>query len=239
MSEADWTAMTDATHHALESADVSKGVTQAFTPPNGGGSTVLGFHALTTSGGFAGYLYSGDSSFAPITGNKGGVITAAIRKYNDVDKYSPMIGFISGTNLQSAKAYAVGLSNTVPYVIALHKGLVISGLDTTGSTILRQSDASYSDLSAWHHLRLEVLVNPHGEVVLNVFKNDLSLHTVSSPSWAAIDGMTSYVDDSLGIATGDAPLVSGFRPFVGLYTGDTAGSVGFIDHVTVARQQNP
>jgi hypothetical protein len=239
MSESDWTALTSASNNALDPSNVSKGATQAFTVPNGGGSSVLGLHSIEAVEGFAGWLFTGDSDFAPIAGSKGGVITAALRKQSDGGDYAPIIGLVSGSLVDSNKAYMLGLSNDIPYKIVLRKGLLISGLDPASSDVLRQSNESYSDLTLWHHLRLEVLVNPHGEVRVNAFKNDLTLNAVSAPVWEAIDGMDGFIDDSLSVLTGTPPLTSGFRPVIGMYNGGNAGAVGLIDHITIARQQNP
>ena len=82
-------------------------------------------------------------------------------------------------------------------------------------------------------------MNPHGEVVLDVFENDLSVNAVTSPSWAAIDGMAQYIDDSLGILSGSTPYLTGFYAVFGHYTSNLAGSVSLFDHLEVFRQTAP
>ena len=239
MSEADWTAYTAATNNGLDSGQVSKGVSNGFTPPNGGGSFVQGFHALTTATGVAGYYYSGLSAFNPIATNKGGSIRAALRRYAAGTKYAPLIGLIAGTDLAAAKAYIIGLSDTDPYQYVLRKGLVAGGLDPSGDDVLRTSDETFSANTLWHHLRLDVIVNPQGDVVLNVYANDLSVNAVTAPSWSSISGMDSFTDDGNGILTGTLPLTSGFRAFMGHFNDGEAGKVSLIDHVEVYRQTSP
>lgn len=238
MAEADWTPYTS-TNNGLDSGQVSKGVSNAFTPPNGGGSFVQAFHSLTTATGVAGYYYSGLSAFNPISTNKCGSIRAALRRYAAGTAYAPLIGFIAGTDLAVAKAYILGLSDTDPYQYVLRKGLVTGGLDPTAADVLRKSDATYSSNTLWHHLRLDVIVNPQGDVVLNTYLNDLTVNPVTAPAWTTIPGMESYTDDGNGILTGTLPLTSGFRGFIAHFNDGEAGKVSLIDHVEIFRQLSP
>lgn len=238
MAQADWTAYNSTTHHGLDDGDVAKGVSSAFSKPNGGGNFVQAFHSLTTSIGFAGWYYN-LSAFNPIATQKGGSISAAMRRYAAGTKYAPLIGLIAGTDLVAAKAYILGLSDSTPYQIVLRKGLVTGGLDPTGADVLRVSDESWSANTTWLHLKLDVIVNPHGDVVLNVFRNDLNLHTVDAPDFVAVSGMDSYIDDSVGVITGGTPLVSGFRGFYGHFNNGEAGKVSLIDHIELSRQLSP
>lgn len=236
MAEVDWTAFTQATNQGLDAGDVAKGVSNAFSTPNGGGSFAHVFHSLQPQIGFAGWYFSGLSSFNPFPTNKGGSIRAALRRYSAGVNYAPMIGLIAGTDLDTSNAYLIGLSNTDPYQIVLRKGIVKGGLDPTGSDVLRASNESWASNTIYQHLRLDVIVNPQGDVVLNVFKNDLDVNTVTSPNWEAISGMDSFVDDSVGALTGTAPLISGFRGFFGHFNDGEAGKVSLIDHVELEQQ---
>lgn len=239
MAEADWTAFNASTHHGLEDGDVAKGVSNAFSKPNGGSDFVQVFHSLQATIGVAGWYYSGLSAFNPIATNKGGSIRAAMRRYAAGTKYAPVIGFIAGTDLEAANAYILGLSDSDPYQITLRKGLVTGGLDPTGSDILRVSDESWSSNTKWFHLRLDIIVNPQGDVVLNVYINDLDVELVTAPSWAAVSGMDSYIDDSTGVISGTSPLISGFRGFFGHFNNGEAGKVSLVDHVELFRQLSP
>jgi len=239
MAEADFTAFTAANNQALDDGSISKGVTTAFSPPNGGGSFVFGFHSLQAVIGVAG-MYASVTDFNPIAPGKGGSIRAAIRRYASGSDYAPMIGFISGTNVQTSPAYILGLSGSDPYQIVLRKGYLIGGLDPSGSDILRRSDESFASNALWFHLRMDVVINPHGDVVINIMQNDLGSNAVTSPGWSSIPGMEAYTDDSLGVLSGTAPLVSGgFRGFMAHFNNGTAGRVSLIDHLELYRQITP
>jgi len=240
MAEADWAELTGT---ALGSGEVARGVSNAFTVPNGGTAFVFGFRSLTSATGFAG-LYVDLANFKPIAGtNKGGSIRAAMKKYAGPASSAPLIGLVKGTDPATAEGYLLGLSEGSSYYELLNKGVPSSGMDASGSSVLRTSTSSYTDTgdaaSYWHHLRLDVLVNPHGEVVLNVYKNDLSAHAVTAPSWAAITGMGSYTDDSLGVLSGSLPFLDGFYAVFGHYTDNQSGAVSLFDHVEVLRQTAP
>lgn len=239
MAEADWTAYTAATNQGLDDADVSKGVSNGFTPPNGGGSFIHAFHALTTAVGVAGYYYTALAAFDPIATGKGGSISGAMRRYAAGTGYAPFLGFIAGTSLQNSIAYMLGLSDSDPYQYVLRKGTLVGGLDPTAADVLRVSDASFNSNTLWHHLKLDVLVNPQGDVVLNVFANDLNVNPVTTDPADAIPSMDPFTDDGNGILTGTLPLTSGFRTFFGMYAANAPGKVAMFDHIVPARQLNP
>lgn len=240
MAEADWTLFNAATHHALDAGDVSQGVSTFTTPPNGGGSFVYGFHSLNNVIGVAGRYYTGVSAFNPIASGKGGSIRGALRRYAAGTEYAPFLALIAGTDLETAKAYMLGLSDSDPYQYVLRKGLGGGGLDPTGTDVLRVSDESFTSNTAWHHLRLDVIVNPHGDVILNVYYNStLATTGVTAPTWSAVPGMDSYVDDANGVLTGSAPLASDFRGMMGHFNDGEVGKVSLIDHVELFRQISP
>lgn len=239
MAEADWTILASP---GLGSGDVARGVSMAFTPPSGGGSFVHGFRSITTTTGVAGYYYN-SASFAPITGSKkGGSIRAAMKRYSATLGYAPFIGLIQGNNPNSP-GYLLGLNDAATYKVVLNKTTPGAGLAASGSTMLRASADSYTAVgdaaTTWFQLRLDVLVNPHGEVILNCYQNDLSLYSVASPTWTAIDGMSSYTDDSLGILSGSLPYLDSFYAVFGFYTNNSAGCVALFDYVEVSRQLTP
>jgi hypothetical protein len=240
MAEADWTALNATTNKALEGGNISKGVSgAAFTPPAGGGSFIYGFHALQPVSGVAGIYYTGISSFNPIAAGKGGSIRAAMRRYSAGAGYAPFIALLSGTQMDVSNAYLLGMSNSDPSQIALRKGVPNNGLNPTDTTILRVSDETFSSSALWHHLRLDVIVNPQGDVVLNVFKNDIDANNVDGPVWEEVPGMDPYVDDANGVLTGSLPLVGGLYGMVGHYNEDSAGKVSLVDHLEFYRQLSP
>lgn len=238
MAEADWTQIPSP---GLDTSDVPRGVSSAFTPPDGGGSFVMGFRSVVTTTGFAGYTCA-VSGYAPGSANKGGSIRCAMKRYSSGAQFAPMMGLITSTDPATGSAYILGLSEADGYQIALKKGYPAAGLDPSGSDILRLSTSSWTDVGddsdAWKHLRLDVLVNPHDEVVIDVYENDLDTNAVTAPSWAAVTGMSQYVDDSVGILTGSTPYLGPFYFFFGQYS-EVAGAESLFDHVQVYKQTSP
>ena len=212
MSEANFTFLTG----SLGSASVDRGVTGGQTPPNGGGTFVYGFNSLQVSTG-AVALFNNQVNFAPMA--KGGSVQVAMKKLpsGGTSGWSCFcyIG-LQGTNVNDT-AYILGIQDGDPAFISLRKGRIVDGLpeggvDPTGSKILRRSTNSVA-LDTWIQLRLDMVVNLTGDVVLNMFQNDVAVNPVLSPVWSSIVGMSSFIDDSLSINTGTAPLTSGRAGF--------------------------
>jgi hypothetical protein len=87
----------------------------------------------------------------------------------------------------------------------------------------------------WLHLRLDMVVNLNGDVLLQVFQNNLTSNPLGgAPSWQAIPGMPEFIDDALGINSGSQPFTSGRAGF-GFFTKDVTRR-GFLDHVEAFRQ---
>jgi len=209
MGQNDWTDLTS----ILSAAAVARGVTAGITPPNGGGSFVFGFNSLDgTSIGAVG-KYCSLANFIPTAA--GGSIRGALKRLSSSANtgFSPfLIGCAAGVTVNDT-AYLLGLQDEDPYKIVLVKSTIISGVNTddTAVTTLRSSSAEYqiSD-DDWHHLRLDVIVQDNGDVLLSVFENaDLVTNDVTAPVWTAVAGMTDYIDDRLQINTGSAPLTPG------------------------------
>uniref|UniRef100_A0A6H1Z7L9 Uncharacterized protein n=1 Tax=viral metagenome TaxID=1070528 RepID=A0A6H1Z7L9_9ZZZZ len=239
MAEIDWAEF--ATGH-LDSSHVARGVSNAFARPNGGGNMAFGFRSLDAlSVGSAGY-YVNLANFIPFTGTKkGGVVSAAMKRYTAAAGYAPFIGIILDKD-PTANGYFLCLTDGTSYRIGLKKGSPNGGFESGGSGMLRESTAGYTysgDTEGWFHLKLEVLVNPHGEVILNVEQSDLAAHAVTAPSWAAVAGMGDYTDDSLGHLSGSAPYLQGFYAVMGMYVENTSGVLALFDQVIAERQTNP
>jgi hypothetical protein len=237
MAEADFAELTGT---ALDSTHVARGVSNYFTRPTGGGNFVFGYRGLDANVGVAGY-YVDLANFNPIPGAaKGGSISAAMKRYSASLGFAPIIGLLVGTDPSTSYGYFLGLSNEASFKICLKKGLPVSGLLSDDSGILAVSDASYVDtgdaVAHWFHLRLDVLVNPHNEVVINCYMNTAN---VTTPTWGAITGIDSYIDDSLGEHSGSLPYLTGFYPFFGHYTSAGAGCVSLFDQLVVQRQTSP
>lgn len=228
MSEANWTTLTG----SLAAPVVSRGVSAGFTPPNGGGSYVFGFHALQNTAGAVG-LYPNHANFAPAA--KGGSIRAAIQRAGGDAYCTAMLAAALEASGVTAAGYLLGFADDEePGHLLLRKGSIATGLPEAGIDVLRKSTQTYPK-GSWLHVRLDVIVQPHGDVLIQVFQNDLTAHAVSSPVWAAIDGMAEYVDDVLGINSGSVPL-NGGGYFAIAFKSSEVGRRGFVDHVEIARQ---
>jgi hypothetical protein len=242
MAEVDWATLTGT---ALGTGDVARGVSSAFTLAHtDAGSYCYGLHSLTSTVGFAGKSLD-ISDFNPVTGTrKGASIRCLMKRYASGGNYAPMFGLIQGTDPTTANGYLIGLSAASSYKVAVKKGVPVGGLDHTGSYILRSSDDAFTAVgdaaSVWFHLRLDVLVNPHGEVIINVYENDVQTNGLGSgkESWVAIDGITQFIDDPAGVFSGSVPYLDGFYAIFGMYT-SAAGSIALFDHIEVLRQTAP
>jgi len=233
MASADWTLISD----VASSGDIKRGVTAGITPPPSGVSNVFtyGMASQTNTPGTVA-LYSSLGGFAPLT--KGGEVRAAMLRKGSAGTtlYAPFIFLgLNGTGSTNL-AYILGLSDSEPSHITLRKGTLAGGVPDAivGSQgVLARSSFTVAK-DTWTHLRLEVVNNPGGDVVLNCYQSDLSAHNVDSPSWVAIPGLGQIIDDALGINTGSAPLIGG-RVGFGMVSSDVGRVVAFDQCITIAQ----
>lgn len=238
MAEADWTLVDG----SLAATSVARGVSSGFTPPNGGGSYVAGFNTLVATTGFTGFFVN-RPNFAPLVNAggsaSGGSIRFAVQKVTAaVTGFTPMafICLRAGSAVAPNPAgtdtgYLMGLENSNPYRIVFVKAAPGNGLQT--AAVRRSSSASFT-AGQWHHLRMDAIVNPNGDVILRFFSNNLVANPVTAPVWTAIAGMTDFTDDAFGVNSGSAPLSGGFAGW-GMWA-NTNGRFGLLDHVEVFRQ---
>lgn len=238
MAEADWTVMTNSSPEV----EVDRGVSGGLTPPNGGGSFVYGFNSLVATPGVAG-LFTNQANFVPMT--KGGRISGAVKRATSGGPtgFSPMLFIgLQGPDVADS-AYILGLSDADPHHIALVKGPIEDGVgDDIGLNGVLAIGTEAISANVWKHLRLDMVVNLTGDVVLSVFENDLDSNPVTAPVWAPIPGMDSispasgqaFIDDSLGINSGSAPFLDGRAGKAFAYS--DAARRGFFDHIQIARQ---
>jgi hypothetical protein len=142
---------------------------------------------------------------------------------------------ISGANVADT-GYLLGLEDADPHHIVLRKGVLGEGLPSVsvGSQgVLRRSNTTFAP-GSWVHLRLDAAVNLNGDVVLNVFQNDLNANAVTAPVWVPVPGMAQFIDDALQVNTGSAPLLSGYAGFA--FAARDATRRGYFDHVEIRRQ---
>ncbi len=196
-------------------------------------------------------FHTNQTDFSPLRDNSvqptGGSVRGAIQRGQSAattDFASFFFIGLTGTSVDD-DAYILGLSDDDPSRIVLRKGKLSEGIpDFTVSTngILRQSEATVAT-AEYVHLRLDMVHNDTGDVILQVFQNDLSANPINDPpSWTAITGMTDFTDDALGVNSTEAGVRSDIiQPFVGGYAGFGFYSKniqrrGWFDHIEIYRQ---
>lgn len=233
MASADWGILAN----SLSTGVVDRGVTSGMTPPNGGGSFVYGFNSLANTVGSVG-LYSGQVNFAPMA--KGGSVRGALKRGasgGPLD-FAPFLFIGLQAADVTASGYLLGLSDEDPHAIVLRKGAFSAGIPNSPVTdpptngVLRRSTATHAN-NTWLHLRLDMVVNTNGDVILKVFQSDLA-NPVTAPSWVAVPGMADFVDDALGVNSGSQPFTSGYGGF-GFRSANITRRA-FFDHLEVIRQ---
>jgi hypothetical protein len=246
MGQLDWGNLSG----ALTTDDAVSGPTAGTTPPSGGGTYVFGMKAVQNVVGVVG-KYCLQTNFSPTLTGKGGRISGALRKSSvgAASGFSPFLFFAAGGTAVSDNAYLLGLSDENPSHIELRKGAISEGLpaivaldpDASPNVLMRSTDVFPAD--TWQHLRLDVVIQGTGDVILQVYRSDLALHNVSSPSWALVPGMegphyptfAGFVDDVLGVNTGSPPYAAGGRiGFASRFS--TANRAAYFDQISVERQ---
>lgn len=241
MAQAEWSLLTGSL-----GSGVAKGVTMGQTPPDGGGVYTFGFASTEIVNGVVAYAYT-QPDFIPMA--NGGSIRGAIKRgvSGGHTGFAPLLFIGLGAPNVSTGCYILGLADAEPHHIELRKGTLAGGLPDAppapagGNHILMRSIESF-EADQWHHLRLDMIRQGSGDVLLQCFQNDLEAHPAGSPDWQLIPGMegslhpavTGFVDDVLGVNTGSVPYTSGRAGF-GFHVTDTTRRVYF-DHLQVGRQ---
>ena len=233
MSESDWTSLDDDPGKPA----VDRGVTNGEVTPNGGGNFVFGFNSLTNDLNTVGF-YTNQAGFAPTPALKGGSVRLAIKRgiSGGPTSFSGFIFMQLGGTSSGDNAYLVGLGDNDPYTIVLAKDKISNGTPDVapnsktqgGFGVLARSVATFAQ-DVWLHLRLDAIVNLNGDVLLQVFRNDLNVNTVTAPVWVAEPGLANFVDDQLGVNSGSQPLTSG-RMGYAFDSADVNRRI-FVDHV--------
>jgi hypothetical protein len=233
MAETDWTTFND----GLDIAALDRGVTTGATPPSGGGSFVFGFNSLSAVVGAAA-LFTNQANFAPTPALRGGSVRGAVKRgvSGGTTGFSPFLLIGAQGPSVNDYAYMLGLMDDDPHHIALAKGRIVNGIPSGSpgnGIILARSSATYLP-DTYHHLRLDMVVNQNGDVLLQSFRSDLGAHAVTAPAWVAIPGMAQFIDDALAVNSGTQPLTSGRMGF-GMAVKDVARR-GYFDHIECFRQ---
>jgi hypothetical protein len=234
MAEADWNELDD----SLSVGSVARGVTAGLGVPNGGGSFVYAFNSLDANTGAVG-LFPNQVSYAPMA--KGCTVIAAMKRGLSGGTAGWSIGIAGAVQGNSVEdnGYVLGLSEGAPSHVVLYKGALVNGIPDLAPApatngVLRRSTASVP-IDEYVHLRLDVIVNLNGDVRLQVFQNDLSLHALgTAPTWVAIPGMAEFVDDALSVNSGSAPYTSGRAAMI--YRKSDVTRRACVDHFSILRQ---
>lgn len=232
MAETDWDFM----QQGLEIANVVRGVTGGLPTPPGGGQFLYGFNSLTAARGAVALHYDGaDAAFKPL--QKGGSIRGCIKRGEGpgATGFSPFLFLGAQGKSVNDTAYLLGLSDEEPSRIVLRKGSLAVGIpDSDGPGTLLKSSESFLQ-GTWLHLRLDMIVNTNGDVVLRVYRNDLEAHPLgTAPDWQPVPGMDLFDDDRLHVNSGSAPLLSGHAGF-GFAT-QAITRRAYFDHLELERQ---
>lgn len=241
MAESDFTLMTD----SLDAGSIARGVTAGVGTPSGGGSFVYAFNSRVTASGAAA-LFTNQVNFAPTA--KGGSVSGVLKRGvgGGTTGFSPLLFINAGGSSVNDTAYLVGLSDGDPSHIVLAKKTIVSGVpdaapDPTSNGILLRSSKTI-EIDEWVHLRLDAIVNDNGDVILQVFENDLVANPIGTPPvWTipvgmegAVAGINGFIDDVTEINSGSAPLTAGRMGF-GFQSSDVTRR-GFIDAFEAKRQ---
>jgi hypothetical protein len=230
MAQSDWAFLDD----GLDIATVDRGVTAGIARAPGGGSFLYAFNSKSVAAG-AVALFCAVADFAPMP--KGCSIRGCLQRGpgGGPTGFSPFL-FASGRGRSvNDHAYLLGLSDDDPHRIVLRKGPLVLGIPSSSDRSVLLASSESFEQGTWLHLRLDVIANDTGDVVLRVFRNDLDARPLGTvPNWQPVDGMPLFIDDHLGINSGSEPLTSGRAGF-GFASRDVTRR-GFFDHLEVARQ---
>lgn len=236
---------------SLSSASLARGVTNGIARPpsiiandfvygyNSLSGTVTGAHGKYID--LAGFTPTGSLLSVP---DGGGSIRGAMQRVSSPNNtgMTPMLFFCGQGAPVSVNdyCYILGLLDADPYQIALAKGKLVSGLVASDEnvTILAQSSDQYAmGDGLYHHLRLDAIVEPNGDVLLKCFENDLVAHPIGdAPDWQPIPGFPTngVVDDVLQIETGTPPLWGGYVGFA-FQVADSLNRRGAFDAIEAYR----
>jgi hypothetical protein len=223
MGQLDWAELGG----SLSDATLKRGVTAGIAGPNGSNGFVYGYNSKdgTVTGAhgkyvdLAGFTPTGSLLTSP---DGGGGVRGAVKRVASPNNtgMTPLLFFCAqgGPPTVNDEAYMLALLDYDPYKIVLAKGPIVGGVapSMADGKILAQGSQEFSmGDGLWHHLRLDPIVEPNGDVLLKAYYSDLSLHAIHAPDWQLIPGFSAdgYIDDALHINTGSAPLWGGYVGF--------------------------
>ncbi|MCK5643690.1 MAG: hypothetical protein KAJ19_23015, partial [Gammaproteobacteria bacterium] len=223
MGQQDWGDL----EGSLEDADLKRGVTAEISGPNGTNGFVYGYNSMDSTvtgahGKFVnlpGFVPTGSLLSSP---DGGGSIRGAVRRVASPNNtgMTPMLFFCcqGGPPTVNDQVYMIGLSDSDPYKIVLAKGPIVGGIVEAqeDTKILVSSSREYNiGDGLWHHIRMDAIVEPNGDVLLKCYESDMTINDLQNPDWGIIGGFSAegYIDGVLQINTGSAPLWGGYVGF--------------------------
>lgn len=217
MAQSDFTELTG----ILDTSVLVRGPTAGEPSPPGGGTHVFGARTLSVVSGAYGQ-FTNQSGFAPTSAFKDQSVRGALKKAvsSGSNNFSAFLFACLQGNAVTDSGYVLGLSSDDPGFLILAKRRVVDGITNSAPGalgVLKRSNQSYP-IDTWHHLRIDAIINTNGDVVLNVFRNDLTVNDVASPVWAAVPGLDQFIDDALGANSGSLPFTSGYMGFGGQFS---------------------
>jgi hypothetical protein len=242
MSSQDWLDM----NNNLELGTVARGASIGFTAPSGGEPSVYAMHCLDGTAIGAVALHCNISNYSPLL--SGGRVEMCIKRRAGASNtgFSPFIYIGCVGDDVNDFAYVLGLEDADPYRIVLRKGSLTAGIPAASEgQYFRRSSSQYQiSQDLWHHIRLDMIVQPTGDVSLACYENDLSVNNCTSPIWQEINGMPVFVDDVAGINSSEAmnladgqeiPLSGGYVGF-GCNFQEQVSTRALFDHFHTRRQ---
>lgn len=239
MATSDWTTLND----SLSQAVLDRGVTAGIPGPEGAGDFVFGFNSSgsTIVKGAAG-LFVNHTGVAPTDPNKGGSVRGYVQRGVSAGRlgFAPMLfAGLQGPSVND-EGYLLGLADGDPHHVVLRKGRISDSVpdvapgsqDINGvGGILRRSSDSFQP-GTWLHLRLDMIANTNGDVILQVFRNKASFG--AAEIWEPIQGMDQFIDDKLGVNSGSKPFTFGRMGFA--FFSRDVNRRGYFDNLAIHRQ---
>lgn len=247
MARVDWAVLAgSADGTGWGGSTILRNATFGITPPNGGGAAVFGINSIQKVEAAVG-IYNQIAGFSPTP--SGGRIEGCIQRgvSGGAQGFSQFLfGCLTGSNV-SDRGYLLGIEDQTPGRLVLAKGAPNVGLpyDGANTTILRTASRTVNQ-GEWVHLRLDIIVQGSGDVVLRAYENDLTSHPLNVPSswvWVPIpfdDGWSGqfadgyFIDDVVGVNSGSTPIPAGFFGF-GSNVSEAARR-SYFDHIQITEQ---
>lgn len=233
MSSADWTVL----GNSLSTGILARAASSGFTVPNGGGTNVYAMNSFDGTVIGAAGLYTDLPNFNPTA--DGASVRCCIKRLSGAGTtgWSPFAFVLAGGTDVDDNAYIIGLEDRDPYRIVVVKGSMIAGVpEALAGAYLRRSSSEYQiSEDLWHHVRLDALVQPGGDVYLQVFENDLLTNPCTAPVWQPITGMAQFIDDAAGINSGSLPYTSGYGGYA-MAVQEAITRRSLFDHFQLIRQ---